>query len=100
MIVVSLPFPSEYSAEFDYSSFGAGIFFGLVFVFGAIGSGLGIVEDREIRAKNQLRVNGFSFGLYFGVWTTINAAQMVFLWGAIMGLVQIYQGRNSAARCM
>lgn len=27
------------------------------------------------------------------MWTTINAAQMLFLWGAIMGLIQIYQGR-------
>ena len=44
----------------------------------------------------QLRVNGFSFGLYFGVWTTINAAQMLFLWGAIMGLIQIYQGRGDS----
>ena len=39
---------------------------------------------------------GFSFGLYFGVWTTINAAQMLFLWGAIMGLIQIYQGRGDS----
>ena len=41
-------------------------------------------------------MNGFSFDLYFGVWTTINAGQMLFLWGAIMGLIQIYQGRDSA----
>ena len=41
-------------------------------------------------------MNGFSFGLYFGVWTTINAAQMLFLWGAIMGLIQIYQGRGDS----
>ena len=43
----------------------------------------------QIRAKNQLRVNGLGFFLYFGTMFTVMAVLIFVLCGALIGLAWV-----------
>ncbi|CAG7816037.1 unnamed protein product [Allacma fusca] len=63
----STPFPErdEIKLLSQASSF-ASLLLGPAFVFPCVGMVMEIVKDRETKARNHLRVNGVSFGIYFG----------------------------------
>ncbi len=41
----------------------------------------------QIRAKNQLRVNGLTFGLYYGSFLTVLGSMMLALLAALIALI-------------
>ena len=43
----------------------------------------------QIRAKNQLRVNGLDFYVYFGSFYTVFGAMILFLCAALLGMAQV-----------
>lgn len=43
----------------------------------------------QIRAKNQLRVNGLSFGLYYSSFYTVLGGMCLALCGALLILIQV-----------
>lgn len=43
----------------------------------------------QIRAKNQLRVNGLGFGLYFGSFFLVLGGMMLVVCAALLVLVQV-----------
>ena len=89
------------------------MFLGFVYVIAPLSGAMEMVEDREvcvcvlvgtrplfeshitqeiclqIRARNQLRVNGFSFGLYYASFFTVNGIMMLAMYGALLGIVQV-----------
>ena len=58
------------------------IFFPCIFLFGTS-------LYLQIRAKNQLRVNGLGFYLYFGSFYTVLLTMMFILCGALLILAQV-----------
>eukprot|EP00095_Tigriopus_kingsejongensis_P007732 maker-scaffold200_size264178-snap-gene-0.9 protein:Tk07732 transcript:maker-scaffold200_size264178-snap-gene-0.9-mRNA-1 annotation:"atp-binding cassette sub-family a member 5" len=75
------------SANFDFGSFGGTIFIGFTYVLIPIGLALELIEDREIRARNQLRVNGLTFGLYYGSFYLVLGGMMLIILAALLLLV-------------
>jgi len=57
---------TEIPVSFDGGAFGGNLLIGITYVFIPCGFALELIYDRQIRAKNQLRVNGLTFPLYFG----------------------------------
>ena len=45
----------------------------------------------QIRAKNQLRVNGLSFGMYYGTFFTVLVGMMLYVLIALLACVQVYR---------
>ena len=43
----------------------------------------------QIRAKNQLRVNGLGFGLYYGSFFTVLGTMCLVLCAALLILIQV-----------
>lgn len=77
-------------AEFDGGAFVGNMFVGFTYVIMAMGLSLELIEDREMRVKNQLRVNGLNFYLYYGSFFTILGPMMWILCGIILGLIQAF----------
>ena len=75
---------------FDGGAFAGAMFIGFTYVMMPLGMGLELIEDREIRAKNQLRVNGLTFGLYFGSFFFVLGGMMLIAFGVLLALVQAF----------
>ncbi|CAG9854771.1 unnamed protein product [Phyllotreta striolata] len=73
------------SVTFDGSS----LILGMVFLYAPVVLAVDMVYDREIKARNQLRVNGLSFTLYFLSFFAIQIALMVLLCASLIVLVVI-----------
>ncbi|CAL4074301.1 unnamed protein product, partial [Meganyctiphanes norvegica] len=66
LTVYSQQLPSEsISATFDFSVFYAPFLLGMPFVLVPAGFTMDLVQDREIKARNLLRLNGVGFNTYF-----------------------------------
>ena len=90
--------------EFDFSTFGGSMFIGFIYMFTPLMFAMELIEDREvisyfgqwsvsdlmnnaplkIRAKNQLRVNGLSFGIYYGSFFTVLCGMMFYVLVALL----------------
>ncbi|KAL7012162.1 hypothetical protein ACKWTF_014662 [Chironomus riparius] len=53
------------SQEFNIGTFSTALFIGMIFVLIPVSLAIDMVYDREMQAKNQLRVNGLAITLYF-----------------------------------
>ncbi|CAK1541868.1 unnamed protein product [Leptosia nina] len=70
--VLTHPFQQlEQPEEFNLGSVVCAIFMGMIFALVPVTLAVDIVYDREIKAKNQLRVNGLSMSMYFLTYFTI-----------------------------
>ncbi|XP_047518693.1 cholesterol transporter ABCA5-like isoform X1 [Pieris napi] len=70
--VLTHPFQqTEQPEEFNLGSVVCAIFMGMIFALVPVTLAVDIVYDREIKAKNQLRVNGLSMSMYFLTYFTI-----------------------------
>ncbi|XP_050668382.1 cholesterol transporter ABCA5-like [Leptidea sinapis] len=70
--VLTHPFQqTEQPEEFNLGSVVCAIFMGMIFALVPVTLAVDIVYDREIKAKNQLRVNGLSMTMYFITYFTI-----------------------------
>ena len=85
--LTSQPMIAAVDAGYDYAAFAGVMFIGFAVLMPPIGVSMELVEDRETRAKNQLRVNGFGFGLYFSAVFTVEMCIMFALLG-VLGSVQ------------
>ncbi|CAK1589994.1 unnamed protein product [Parnassius mnemosyne] len=64
--VLAHPFQqTEQQEEFNLGNMVCAIFMGMIFALVPVTLAVDIVYDREIKAKNQLRVNGLSMSMYF-----------------------------------
>ncbi|XP_046440757.1 ABC-type organic anion transporter ABCA8-like [Daphnia pulex] len=75
--VYPLPYTTPPGSGFDPGSFTSAMFIGMLFVLAPSALACEIVLDREIHAKNLLRVNGLSFGQYFGSFFIVLGSMMV-----------------------
>ncbi|XP_063368836.1 cholesterol transporter ABCA5-like [Cydia amplana] len=62
---------TEQPEEFNLGNLVCAIFMGMIFALVPVTLAVDIVYDREIKAKNQLRVNGLSMSMYFLTYFTI-----------------------------
>ncbi|CAH2093422.1 unnamed protein product [Euphydryas editha] len=70
--ILTHPFQqTEQQEEFNLGNVVCAIFMGMIFALVPVTLAVDIVYDREIKAKNQLRVNGLSMSMYFLTYFTI-----------------------------
>lgn len=78
------------SQEFNIGTFSTAIFVGMVFVLIPVSLAVDMVYDREMKAKNQLRVNGLSSSLYFGAYFIVMSALMIIICAALLVMVVLF----------
>ncbi|XP_069698967.1 cholesterol transporter ABCA5-like isoform X2 [Periplaneta americana] len=91
IIVKTHPFQqTSQPEEFNMGTFSSAIFLGMIFVLVPVSLAVDMVYDREIKAKNQLRVNGLSFFMYFFTYFVVLAALMLFICIALLILIFVF----------
>ncbi|XP_011146554.1 ABC transporter A family member 1 isoform X4 [Harpegnathos saltator] len=76
--------------EFKIGTASSALFIGMDFVLVPITLAVDMVYDREIKAKNQLRVNGLSFPMYFLSYFIVLVGLMTFICMCILGIIFIF----------
>ena len=75
---------------FDGGAFSGNMFVGITYVFIPCGFALELIYDRQIRARNQLRVNGLSFAMYFTSFFVVLGAMLLLLLCVLLGLIAAF----------
>ncbi|XP_044260177.1 cholesterol transporter ABCA5-like [Tribolium madens] len=89
--VLTLPFQqTAQPEEFDIGIFSASTFMGMIFVLVPVSLAIDMVYDREIKAKNQLRVNGLSFCMYFVTYFVVLAGLMILICAALILIIFLF----------
>ncbi|KAK0172353.1 hypothetical protein PV328_005684 [Microctonus aethiopoides] len=73
--------------EFNIGIASSALFIGMDFVLVPITLAVDMVYDREIKTKNQLRVNGLSFPMYFLSYFIVLVGLMSFICLCILGII-------------
>ncbi|KAG8236660.1 hypothetical protein J437_LFUL014508, partial [Ladona fulva] len=90
LIVKTHPFQmTSQPAEFNSGSFSSSLFIGMIFVLVPISLAVDMVYDREVKAKNQLRVNGLSSAIYFIIYFVVLGALMVLVCVVLLALIPV-----------
>ncbi|KAJ8680638.1 hypothetical protein QAD02_016425, partial [Eretmocerus hayati] len=76
--------------EFNMGITSAAIFIGMDIVLVPITLAVDMVYDREIKARNQLRVNGLSFAQYFLTYFVVLVGLMAFICVLILGIIFMF----------
>ncbi|XP_066591826.1 cholesterol transporter ABCA5-like [Prorops nasuta] len=76
--------------EFNIGTASSALFIGMDFVLVPITLAVDMVYDREIKAKNQLRVNGLSFFMYFLTYFIVLVGLMTFICLCILGIIFLF----------
>ncbi|KAK9876012.1 hypothetical protein WA026_011128 [Henosepilachna vigintioctopunctata] len=76
---------------FNLGVFSAATFMGMIFVLVPASLSVDMVYDREIKAKNQLRVNGLSFGLYFLTYLLVLLGLMFIICSALFLIIALFK---------
>ena len=76
--------------EFNIGTFSSALFVGMIFVLIPVSLAVDMVYDREMKAKNQLRVNGLSSSLYLSAYFIVLSGLMLVICAALLGLVFIF----------
>ena len=76
--------------EFNLGTLSSAVFVGMIFVLIPVSLAVDMVYDREMKAKNQLRVNGLTSNLYFLAYFIVLAGLMVIICAAMLGMVFIF----------
>ncbi|XP_033331289.2 cholesterol transporter ABCA5 isoform X1 [Megalopta genalis] len=76
--------------EFNIGTGSTALFIGMNFVLLPIILVVDMVYDREIKAKNQLRVNGLSFSIYFLTYFIVLVGLMTFICLCILGIIFLF----------
>ncbi|KAI7815451.1 ABC subfamily A member [Rhyzopertha dominica] len=86
-----LPFQqTSQPEEFNVGIFSSSTFMGMIFVLIPVSLAVDMVYDREIKAKNQLRVNGLSFFMYFITYFIVLGFIMVLVCSALLAIVLLF----------
>lgn len=75
--------------EFNIGTFSSALFVGMIFVLVPVSLAVDMVYDREMKAKNQLRVNGLTTKLYFIAYFIVMAGLMILICAAILAMIFI-----------
>ncbi|XP_015178211.1 PREDICTED: ABC transporter A family member 1-like isoform X2 [Polistes dominula] len=76
--------------EFNVGIASSALLIGMDFVLLPITLAVDMVYDREIKAKNQLRVNGLSFPMYFLSYFIVLVGLMTFICLCIVGIIFLF----------
>ncbi|KAL3270830.1 hypothetical protein HHI36_021350 [Cryptolaemus montrouzieri] len=76
---------------FNLGVFSAATFMGMIFVLVPASLSVDMVYDREIKAKNQLRVNGLSFALYFITYLLVLLGLMLIICSALFLIIALFK---------
>ncbi|XP_018316793.1 ATP-binding cassette sub-family A member 5 [Mycetomoellerius zeteki] len=76
--------------QFNIGAASCAIFLGMVLIILPITLAVDMVNDREIKAKNQLRVNGLSFSTYFFSYFIVLVGLMIFICLCILGIIFLF----------
>ncbi|XP_039447339.1 cholesterol transporter ABCA5-like [Culex pipiens pallens] len=76
--------------EFNIGTFSSALFVGMIFVLIPVSLAVDMVYDREMKAKNQLRVNGLSSALYLSAYFIVLSGLMLLICAALLGLVFLF----------
>ncbi|CAK9809913.1 Cholesterol transporter ABCA5 [Anthophora plagiata] len=76
--------------EFNIGTASSAVFIGMNFVLLPITLVVDMVYDREIKAKNQLRVNGLTFSMYFLTYFIVLVGLMAFICLCILGIIFLF----------
>lgn len=76
--------------EFNIGTFSTALFVGMIFVLIPVSLAVDMVYDREMKTKNQLRVNGLTSSLYFLAYFIVLSGLMVIICAALLGMVFIF----------
>ncbi|PSN57079.1 ATP-binding cassette sub-family A member 5 [Blattella germanica] len=86
IVVKTHPFQqTSQPEEFNMGTFSAAIFIGMIFVLVPVSLAVDM-----IKAKNQLRVNGLSFFMYFFTYFVVLAGLMLFICIALLVLIFVF----------
>ncbi|XP_072159520.1 cholesterol transporter ABCA5 [Bemisia tabaci] len=87
----SFPFQATSKPEgFNSGTTSSAIFLGMIFVLIPISLATDMVYDREIKAKNQLRVNGLSVTVYFGTYFIVLVGLLFIIFSALLVLIFVF----------
>lgn len=75
--------------EFNIGTFSSALFVGMIFVLVPCSLAVDMVYDREMKAKNQLRVNGLTTKIYFIAYFIVMAGLMILICAAILTMIFI-----------
>lgn len=75
--------------EFNIGTFSSALFVGMIFVLVPVSLAVDMVYDREMKAKNQLRVNGLTTSLYFIAYFIVMAGLMILICAALLAMIFI-----------
>ncbi|XP_074040228.1 cholesterol transporter ABCA5 [Leptinotarsa decemlineata] len=92
--VKSQPFQQTSQPEFNLGAYTATFTMGMIFALVPVSLAVDMVYDREIKAKNQLRVNGLSFTMYFVTYFLVLAAIMVFICAVLLVIILLFNTRS------
>ncbi|XP_025412978.1 ABC transporter A family member 1-like isoform X2 [Sipha flava] len=82
------PFKMEYKQnEYSFSRCSSAFFLGIVFVLVPVSLSADLVYDREIKAKNQLRINGVTFMQYFCSYFIILISMLLLIFFLLIFLI-------------
>lgn len=73
--------------EFNLGTFSSALFVGMIFVLVPVSLAVDMVYDREMKAKNQLRVNGLTTTLYFAAYFIVMAGLMSLICTALLIMI-------------
>lgn len=76
--------------EFNLGTFSSALFIGMIFVLIPVSLAVDMVYDREMKAKNQLRVNGLTASMYFSAYFIVLSGLMIIICAALLGMVFIF----------
>ncbi|XP_044763088.1 ABC transporter A family member 1-like [Coccinella septempunctata] len=86
------PFQQTAQPEgFNLGVISAATFMGMIFVLVPASLSVDMVYDREIKAKNQLRVNGLSFCLYFITYLLVLMGLMLIICSALFLIIALFK---------
>lgn len=89
--VTSRPFQqTSEPQEFNIGVASSAVLIGMDFVLVPITLAVDMVYDREIKAKNQLRVNGLSFTMYFITYFIVLVGLMSIICLCILGIIFLF----------
>lgn len=73
--------------EFNLGTLSSAVFVGMIFVLIPVTLSVDMVYDREMKAKNQLRVNGLTTKLYFVAYFLVMAGLMILVCVALLAMI-------------
>ncbi|EEB12939.1 predicted protein [Pediculus humanus corporis] len=91
IVMKTHPFQQTSQPEgLHFGTFTSALFIGMTFVLVPVSLAVDMVYDREIKARNQLRVNGLSFSQYFLTYVIVLGVLMLFICFSLILLILIF----------